>query len=1443
MKKSIFLFFAAILCAIGASAKTIYLNAGGSGLWDQAGALFVAEISGSKYSMTKVTGSYYETDVPDAATTVKFLRNDPTTGNTWNNTENLTIPDGKNCYTITGWSYGDWSTYTYDPLATDVFLAGQMNGWSTTANEFRKANAGDANGTISMILEAGSYELKVVRNGTWTGHKGTFSSSVSGKTFSSGVSDNAKMTTTIHGEYTFTWAISSSQLSITYPTLCTITANANDVAMGSVTGAGEFGTGLTATLTAITNDGYVFVNWTKGGEIVSTDATYSFKVTETVDLVANFEEAAEEVHNVTISYLCNETTVKENGIVAVGVTTTQEVTAPTVTGYNFTGWTIGAGITLKAGTASDATITVVTKSASSDYTLVANYEEVMETVYFINTNKWARVNIHKWNGKAANSSWPGENLTASGEKIGGYDVYSYTAKQGDYANVIFNSKTSSTDGGNAQTDDLDWTAGKYYIHNYKGTKDWKTYDEAVALLATAPDYFITGTLAGGWTANEIKMTYDEVTETYSHTFTSVAANAEQKIKVTDGTWSNSWGGAAVSPAIDGITPDGDDNVCFTLKTAGDVTITFKDSKIQVTTTGEFKVPVVYPYYILGTMNSWSVKEEYGLADEDADGVYTREITLAAGEHFFKINIGKWDQQWGWTHVTGEYKEVQNANDDNKIKIVLDAEKTFTVKLDPTNNKISFAGLTRPGRYLTGNDAVFGYTDGNWTPNTIQMTWDEVNGIYTYTTPTLNANQNYIFRVTNGAWDGKWGYDNLDPVPDNVLSFGDDKNICFMLAAEGTITVTMNGDKLGLTTTSSFAAPVYTLVGDAAITGCHWDVNSAENQMVQDATDKNKYTLVKTVTAVAGDYDYKAIRNHSYEWEVKGDKLNIEKEGTGTITYTLDIATPKLTAEVSDWVEGSVAKDVKLVGIGEDKEFTEAADHLTTSVDVVLEANSVYSFNIILNGVYLKNNGVMWRENCTGWTFNSEGDKAHIITDLAGTYTFTWTYEGNKLSVTYPDGTNVPAPVFLAGEMNGWDRLATRLIPSADGTTASATITLNRNEKSNFRMVVGTEDWTNPGEMKRTNCTGWTFVKVTESNKDVNASILPDYTDEYTFTWTYAENKLSVTYPTEECTDCSGYYLVGEMNGWNQIKDEFMKAEGTAIEVSLELTAGSYEFKIKNGDDWYSDEDLTVTRSNSTSIAFDMKDGGNTHFTADIDGVYTFTYTTDQKELTVQYPTPTITLTTGNNDDVIAANIGKTVNVKIERSFTANDGYYTLCVPFNMDPSVIGKAYSLGTITEHVAGEGININLEEETYMLSAGVPYLVLPKANMSELVVENVTIQSVEATGQNITKEELNVQIFFQGYYSASGQTDGSTEYYVGEHGYLYNEVVDIRGLCGLFTITDTETNPINIRARVVTREDEATGFENITNGENTVIKVIENGQLVIICNGEKFNAQGQKL
>ena len=71
----------------------------------------------------------------------------------------------------------------------------------------------------------------------------------------------------------------------------TITVTANPAEAGVVEGAGEYEEGKTATLTATANEGYEFVNWTVGEEVVSTENPYTFNVTADVALVANFQEA------------------------------------------------------------------------------------------------------------------------------------------------------------------------------------------------------------------------------------------------------------------------------------------------------------------------------------------------------------------------------------------------------------------------------------------------------------------------------------------------------------------------------------------------------------------------------------------------------------------------------------------------------------------------------------------------------------------------------------------------------------------------------------------------------------------------------------------------------------------------------------------------------------------------------------------------------------------------------------------------------------------------------------------------------------------------------------------------------------------------------------------------------------------------------------------------
>lgn len=77
---------------------------------------------------------------------------------------------------------------------------------------------------------------------------------------------------------------------LTFATLHTVSAGANPEGSGTVAGTGDYPQGTRAALEAGPEDGYAFVNWTEGGTEVSTDKTYTFKVTADCSLTANFSQ-------------------------------------------------------------------------------------------------------------------------------------------------------------------------------------------------------------------------------------------------------------------------------------------------------------------------------------------------------------------------------------------------------------------------------------------------------------------------------------------------------------------------------------------------------------------------------------------------------------------------------------------------------------------------------------------------------------------------------------------------------------------------------------------------------------------------------------------------------------------------------------------------------------------------------------------------------------------------------------------------------------------------------------------------------------------------------------------------------------------------------------------------------------------------------------------------
>ena len=330
-----------------------------------------------------------------------------------------------------------------------------------------------------------------------------------------------------------------------------------------------------------------------------------------------------------------------------------------------------------------------------------------ETVYLINTGNWSKAMIYTWNG-VGGTAWPGVEMTPTGETIEGYAVYSYTAKQGGQANLLFQESADVN-----KTGDLTWEAGKYYApskNKWYDTKEaaaealaapvvdvytvvgsstelgleWNPAKEAndmekqddgsykkvynnveltanvewkiaknddwwdgpsfnnqnntlpiaksgiynvtfvlSADLATATaeaelleetnavaDCYISGNAAltggAGWAGNEFQMEYTEATETYSYTFTGLAAATSYELKVVLG---GVWYGFAelVDPAPANVSEGTDNSIAFKMAAAGDVVVTY-NVEAGITLSGNFAEPVTYVTVADATVTTgqWSI---------------------------------------------------------------------------------------------------------------------------------------------------------------------------------------------------------------------------------------------------------------------------------------------------------------------------------------------------------------------------------------------------------------------------------------------------------------------------------------------------------------------------------------------------------------------------------------------------------------------------------------------------------------------------------------------------------------------------------------------------------------------------------------------------------------------------------------------------------------------
>ncbi len=170
--------------------------------------------------------------------------------------------------------------------------------------------------------------------------------------------------TQISTEATYSFTVTESASYVAHFQLqnYTINVSANPTNGGSVTGAGSYNYGQSCTITATAAPNYTFLRWTENGNQVSTNASYTFTVTNNRFLVAQFQ--AQSSYTIIVSASpANGGSVSGGGTYNNGQSCT--VTATSNSGYTFTNWTENSN---QVSTNANYTFTV-----TSNRHLVANF--------------------------------------------------------------------------------------------------------------------------------------------------------------------------------------------------------------------------------------------------------------------------------------------------------------------------------------------------------------------------------------------------------------------------------------------------------------------------------------------------------------------------------------------------------------------------------------------------------------------------------------------------------------------------------------------------------------------------------------------------------------------------------------------------------------------------------------------------------------------------------------------------------------------------------------------------------------------------------------------------------------------------------------------------------------------------------------------------------------
>ena len=342
----------------------------------------------------------------------------------------------------------------------------------------------------------------------------------------------------------------------------------------------------------------------------------------------------------------------------------------------------------------------------------------------------------------------------------------------------------------------------------------------------------------------------------------------------------------------------------------------------------------------------------------------------------------------------------------------------------------------------------------------------------------------------------------------------------------------------------------------------------------------------------------------------------------------------------------------------------------------------------------------------------------------------------------------------------------------------------------------------------------------EGGEGGETPVVPTINPTATFIFNTAEglNDLGIAYPTTEDEDNVGAHKTNLTDGASFTQDgiTMTSTDGTTVTRVWLTSAGKLDLRV------YKNATLTFSVPENLQIQTVAFDGNNiNHLLVDGVAISNNTWTGGKQE---------VTFTAKADASTIKIN---TISFVIAYTHTPNNKYGTICLPY-------ASASTTGAYFYEVAGKD-----EDKVYLasvnsLKAGVPYIFEKTASTITVTYTGEAVgdpQNGGANGLVGTFEEIEVPNGMYILYNDAFCTNETGE---------VNKIRANRAYLNMANVKGGAPQQLPGRRYIgmdVEGENEATGFENITAPADKAVKAIINGQLIIIRDGEMYNAMGVRL